>query len=45
MRPELVRNFEQMVENWSSKKEQVVDARSAGRFTGTDPEPNPSKPL
>lgn len=40
----LVRTFEQMVENFNSKKEQVVDARSKGRFLGTDSEPRPSLP-
>lgn len=37
----LVRNFEQMKANLESKREQVVDARSAGRFTATAPEPWP----
>jgi thiosulfate/3-mercaptopyruvate sulfurtransferase len=34
-----VRSLDQMVENLKTKAEQVVDARSAGRFAGTDPEP------
>ncbi len=38
-RPELVRAFEQMRANLSSHREQVVDARSHGRFVGTEPEP------
>lgn len=38
-RPELVKSFEQMLENLKSKKFNVVDARSHGRFTGTEPEP------
>lgn len=35
----LIRDVGQMKANLSSKAEQVVDARSAGRFTGTEPEP------
>lgn len=35
----LVRDIEQMTANLASKREQVVDARSAGRFKGTEPEP------
>ena len=35
----LVRDARQMTENLRSKAEQVVDARSAGRFAGTEPEP------
>lgn len=34
-----VRELSQMVENLKTKAEQVLDARSAGRFTGADPEP------
>ena len=34
----LVRDMSQMTENLRSKAEQVVDARSAGRFAGTEPE-------
>jgi thiosulfate/3-mercaptopyruvate sulfurtransferase len=37
----LVRDREQMRENLASGREQVVDARSAGRFHGTEPEPRP----
>lgn len=37
----LVRTLDQMVENLKTKAEQVLDARSAGRFAGTDPEPRP----
>jgi thiosulfate/3-mercaptopyruvate sulfurtransferase len=40
-RPELVRSKVQMVANVSSKAEQVLDARAAGRFEGTAPEPRP----
>jgi len=38
-RPALVRSRSQMLGNLSTKKEQVVDARSGGRFEGTAPEP------
>jgi thiosulfate/3-mercaptopyruvate sulfurtransferase len=34
----LVRDREQMLANIDSKREQVVDARGAGRFTGEEPE-------
>jgi len=36
-----VRDVEAMRANVSSRAEQVVDARSAGRFAGTAPEPRP----
>lgn len=39
--PRLVRSFEAMKANVASKAEQVVDARSAGRFDGLEPEPRP----
>ncbi len=35
------RDIGDMKRNLASKKEQVVDARSRGRFTGADPEPRP----
>jgi thiosulfate/3-mercaptopyruvate sulfurtransferase len=35
----LVRELEQMRANLLSRREQVVDARSRGRFTGVEPEP------
>ena len=35
-----VRTMQQMTDNLRTKAEQVVDARSAGRFAGTDPEPH-----
>lgn len=35
----LVRSFEQVRANIQARREQVVDARSAGRFTGREPEP------
>lgn len=35
----MVRSMDEMVANITSKKEQVIDARSAGRFWGTEPEP------
>jgi thiosulfate/3-mercaptopyruvate sulfurtransferase len=40
-RPELVRNLAQMRSNLTSGAEQVVDARSRGRFAGSDPEVRP----
>ena len=36
---DLVRSVEQMQRNLETGREQVVDARAAGRFTGQDPEP------
>ncbi|MGH7014054.1 MAG: sulfurtransferase [Stellaceae bacterium] len=36
-----VRDKAQMLANLASKREQVIDARSAGRFTGEAPEPRP----
>ena len=38
-RPELVRDLEAMRANIDSRAAQVLDARSAGRFAGTEPEP------
>lgn len=38
----LVRSVEQIIANIDAAKEQVIDARSAGRFKGVDPEPRPS---
>lgn len=35
----LIRNYKQVFENIVSKKEQILDARSKGRFSGTEPEP------
>ncbi len=40
-RPELVRSVEDMRANLESGTEQVLDARAAGRFDGTVPEPRP----
>ena len=39
LRPELVRDRAAMLANLSSRTEQVLDARAAGRFAGTAPEP------
>lgn len=39
----LVRSFEQVKANLDSKREQIVDARAAGRFNATAPEPWPVK--
>ena len=40
-RPELVRDLAAMQTNVTGRREQVVDARSAGRFAGTEPEVRP----
>ena len=40
-RPELVRSKAAVLANLKSKTEQVLDARSAGRFRGTEPEVRP----
>jgi thiosulfate/3-mercaptopyruvate sulfurtransferase len=39
LRPELVRDLDFMRRNVGTRAEQVVDARSRGRFNGTEPEP------
>ena len=39
LRPALVRTLEQMRDNLEAPREQVLDARSRGRFAGTEPEP------
>jgi thiosulfate/3-mercaptopyruvate sulfurtransferase len=39
LRPELVRDLDAMRRNLSTRAEQVLDARSRGRFEGTEPEP------
>ncbi len=39
LQPALVRSFEDMKANIASPKAQVVDARTAGRFNGFEPEP------
>ena len=38
-RPELVRDVTQMKGNITARREQVLDARSRGRFAATEPEP------
>lgn len=38
-RPELVRDLAQVKANLGARREQLVDARSRGRFAGTEPEP------
>jgi thiosulfate/3-mercaptopyruvate sulfurtransferase len=40
-RPKLVRDAAAMRENIASQKELVLDARSEGRFKGSEPEPRP----
>lgn len=39
LRPELVRDLDAMRRNLSTRSEQMLDARSRGRFEGTEPEP------
>lgn len=39
VRPELVRGFTQIQKNLDKKTEQIIDARSPGRFRGEEPEP------
>jgi thiosulfate/3-mercaptopyruvate sulfurtransferase len=41
LRPDLVRDLGRMRANLETRREQVVDARSHGRFVGTEPEPRP----
>ena len=40
----MVRSLQQVWGNIDSKREQVVDARSAGRWEGSEPEPRPDLP-
>lgn len=40
----LVRDYDQVLANVDSAREQFVDARSKGRFAGTEPEPRPDVP-
>ncbi len=37
----MLRDFEQIKQNLESGREQLIDARSPGRFSGADPEPRP----
>jgi thiosulfate/3-mercaptopyruvate sulfurtransferase len=39
LRPELVRDVTQVIANVQSRREQILDARSRGRFAGTEAEP------
>ncbi len=39
--PELVRGFDDVHANIENGREQVIDARGAGRFNGLEPEPRP----
>ncbi|MBM3486867.1 MAG: 3-mercaptopyruvate sulfurtransferase [Alphaproteobacteria bacterium] len=41
-RPALVRSIDQVRANLATGAEQVLDARSSGRFKGTEPEPRPN---
>ena len=40
---QMVKSFHQMEENLNNKSFQVVDARGAGRFNGTEPEARPGR--
>jgi thiosulfate/3-mercaptopyruvate sulfurtransferase len=40
----IVKTYEDIVSNITQKEYQVLDARPAGRFNGTDPEPRPNLP-
>jgi thiosulfate/3-mercaptopyruvate sulfurtransferase len=42
MNKSFIRSVEQMIANVDTKNEQVIDARSVGRFKGNEPEPRPS---
>jgi len=42
VRPHMVRDVAAVRANLASQTEQVLDARSIGRFTGADPEPRPN---
>ena len=37
--PAYIKTYEDIKENLESRRFQVVDARAAGRFRGTEPEP------
>ena len=41
-RPEMVRDIDELLGNLNIQTEQVLDARSPGRFSGADPEPRPN---
>ena len=41
VRPELVTALDEVRRNLETRRAQVLDARSAGRFAGTEPEPRP----
>ena len=41
LEPALLRSLQQLRDNLAGGTEQVLDARSAGRFAGRDPEPRP----
>ncbi len=40
-RPELLRSLDQVRANVKEQREQLIDARSKGRFDGSEPEPRP----
>lgn len=41
-RPEMVRRIDDVLRNLDTHAEQILDARSATRFAGTEPEPRPN---
>ena len=43
LNPAMVRGADDLLANIASRAEQVIDARTAGRFAGIDPEPRPAK--
>jgi thiosulfate/3-mercaptopyruvate sulfurtransferase len=44
LQPSLVRSLAEVKDNISSRAEQLIDARSNGRFKGIEPEPRPGLP-
>ena len=42
MRPEMVRSVDALLGNLNTMSEQILDARSAGRFAGAEAEPRPN---
>jgi len=42
LRPDMIRSVDAVRDNLDTASEQILDARSAGRFAGADPEPRPN---
>lgn len=40
--PKLIKDLKEILENIETEKYTVIDARSSGRFNGTEPEPRPN---